>query len=153
MAQHYLRGISRPGRRGSILARGLDVQRKARKLSDSRTNALSAVQPLTGSSVAGHVLIADADEQSRERLSTELRAAGFHVSVARTGFEAIVKTTWHLPDVILLDESLTGLEATETRRLIATCPATAHIPVIRTSSREKLPRRVLRLIKGRHTDR
>ena len=39
---------------------------------------------------AGHVLVADGEATSREPLVSELRSAGFRVSIARTGFEAIV---------------------------------------------------------------
>ncbi|MBA3640049.1 MAG: hypothetical protein M3541_11720 [Acidobacteriota bacterium] len=91
---------------------------------------------------AGHVLIADPNDDSRERRQSQLRAAGFRVSLARTGFEAIVKATCHMPDWILIDASLTGLEAAETGHLITTCPVTAHIPVIQLSAGQRLPQRI-----------
>jgi DNA-binding response OmpR family regulator len=73
----------------------------------------------------------------------QLRAAGFRVSVARTGFAAIVKASCHVPDVILLDDSLRDLEATETGRLLTTCAVTAHIPVVRLLQGRRLPQRML----------
>ena len=91
---------------------------------------------------AGHVLIADPNEETRERRESQLRDAGFRVSIARTGFEAIVKACCHVPDWILIDASLTGLEAAETGRLITTCPVTAHIPVIQLSAGQRLPQRI-----------
>lgn len=91
---------------------------------------------------AGHVLIADPNEETRERRESQLRAAGFRVSLARTGFEAIVKATCHMPDWILIDASLTGLGAAETGQLITTCPVTAHIPVIQLSAGQRLPQRI-----------
>lgn len=91
---------------------------------------------------AGHVLIADGNDDTRERRQSQLREAGFRVSIARTGFEAIVKASCHVPDWILIDASLTGLEAAETGRLITTCPVTAHIPVIQLSAGQRLPQRV-----------
>jgi CheY-like chemotaxis protein len=90
----------------------------------------------------GHVLVADGNADSAERRESQLRAAGFRVSVARTGFEAIVKATCHLPDLILIDESISGIEAADTGRLITTCPATAHIPVVRLSRGRRVPTRV-----------
>ena len=89
-----------------------------------------------------HVLIADGNADSRSRRQAQMRAAGFRVSVARTGFEAIVKASWHVPDLILIDDSLQDIEAAETGRLITTCPVTAHIPVIRLSSGRRVPQRV-----------
>lgn len=80
---------------------------------------------------------------SRTERESQMRAAGFRVSVARTGFEAIVKASYHVPDLILLDDSLTDIEAAETGRLLATCPMTAHIPIVRLSRGRRVPRRLL----------
>lgn len=81
---------------------------------------------------------------SRAARETELRSAGFRVSIARTGFEAIVKASCHVPDLILLDDdSLVDIDAAETGRLIATCPVTAHIPIVRLSRGRRVPRRLL----------
>jgi CheY-like chemotaxis protein len=87
------------------------------------------------------VLIADADPASRARRSEQLRNRGFRVAVARTSFEAIVKASCQLPDLILIDSSLSDgvAEATE---LLSTCPATAHIPIVRLAAGRRLPPRV-----------
>jgi CheY-like chemotaxis protein len=92
---------------------------------------------------APHVLIADGDPTSREIREAQLRSAGFRVSVARTGFEAIVKASCHVPDAILLDESLGDLLAAETGRLLTTCPVTSHIPVVCLARGRRLPQRML----------
>jgi CheY-like chemotaxis protein len=89
------------------------------------------------------VLIADGNAVSRELREAQLRAAGVRVSVARTGFEAIVKASCQVPDVILLDDSLTDIEPAETGRLLTRCPMTAHIPVVRLVRGRRLPRRIL----------
>jgi CheY-like chemotaxis protein len=95
-----------------------------------------------------HVLIGAGDEMSLRRCETQLQTAGCRVSTARTGFEAIVKASCHMPDVILLDDSLGDIDAAATRRLIATCPVTSHIPVVRLGSRSaRLPRRVLTIVR------
>jgi CheY-like chemotaxis protein len=90
----------------------------------------------------GHVLVADGDASSRERRQTQLSAAGYRVSVARTGFEAIVKASCHVPDLILIDDSISDIEPAETGRLITTCPVTAHIPIVRVAAGKKVPPRV-----------
>lgn len=90
-----------------------------------------------------HILIADADVHSRELREAELSAAGFRVSVARTGFEAIVKASCQLPDLILLSHSLPDIDSSETGRLLATCPATSHIPIVRLLPGRQVPRRAL----------
>jgi CheY-like chemotaxis protein len=95
------------------------------------------------------VLIADGNTVSRELREAQLKAAGVRVSVARTGFEAIVKASCQVPDVILLDDSLSDIEAAETGRLLTTCPVTSHIPVLRLLHGRRLPRRILtRLCRG-----
>ena len=92
---------------------------------------------------APHVLVADGNATTRHARETQLRDAGFRVSLARTGFEAIVKASCHVPDLILLDSSLGDLEAAETTRLLGTCPVTAHIPIIQLTRGRRVPRRVL----------
>ena len=94
---------------------------------------------------APHVLVADKNPASRAAREQQLRGSGFRVSVARTGFEAIVKASCQVPDVILLDESLEGtdMEAAEVSRLLTTCPVTSHIPIVRLSRRNRVPQRLL----------
>jgi PleD family two-component response regulator len=89
------------------------------------------------------VLVADADPASRLRRSRQLQTRGFRVSLARTAFEAIVKASCHLPDFILMDESLGDDDVADTTMLLATCPATAHIPVVRLGPGRRLPMRML----------
>jgi len=88
-------------------------------------------------------LIAAANPASRVRRTRQLEDRGFRVAVARTGFEAIVKASCQMPDLIVLDESLGELEVAETARLLTICPVTAHTPVLCLRARRKVPSRVL----------
>jgi CheY-like chemotaxis protein len=93
---------------------------------------------------ARHVLIADANARTLATRVRQLLAAGLRVSTAHTSFEAIVKASYHLPDLILLDGSLQqDLDAAEAGRLLTTCPATAHIPIYQLVPGRRVPRRVL----------
>jgi CheY-like chemotaxis protein len=106
----------------------------------------SSVAPASGPrsiDTRPHVLVADANDRSRHARERQLAAAGCRVSVARTGFEAIVKATCHVPDLILLDDSLTGIDSTDTGRLLTTCPTTAHIPVVRLLPGRRVPQRAM----------
>jgi CheY-like chemotaxis protein len=118
---------------------------KAASVSESTTphRPVRAAAGLGDGPMAPHVLVADADAGSRTEREMQLRAAGVRVSVARTGFEAIVKASCQVPDLILLDDSLSDLEAVETARLLQTCPVTAHIAIIRLAHGRRVPRRVL----------
>ena len=89
------------------------------------------------------VLVADADPASRQRRTRQLEDRGFRVAVARTSFEAIVKASCHLPDLILVDASLGNAGAEYATELLSTCPATAHIPIVRLSAGRRVPTRVL----------
>ena len=90
-----------------------------------------------------HVLVADADASSRQEREQHLRAAGARVLTARTGFEAIVKASCQMPDLIVLDESLGEMEVAETARLLTICPVTAQTPVLCLRARRRVPLRVL----------
>jgi CheY-like chemotaxis protein len=87
-------------------------------------------------------LIADANPASRLRRTRQLEDRGFRVAVARTGFEAIVKASCHVPELILIDESLGAADAQETTNLLSSCPATAHIPIVRVAPGRRLPSRL-----------
>ena len=71
-------------------------------------------------------MIADGDAVSRDTREAQLKSAGLRVSVARTGFEAIVKASCQTPDVILVGEmrdletiatAITAAETAERLRL------------------------------------
>jgi CheY-like chemotaxis protein len=88
------------------------------------------------------VLVADANSESLARRTQQLEDRGFRVAVARTPFETIVKASCHLPDLILVDASLQD-GADEATDLLSTCPATAHIPIVRLRGGRRLPRRIV----------
>lgn len=97
-------------------------------------------------STAGHtpqVLVADADPDSRQAREQHLRNAGVAVLTARTGFEAIVKASCQMPDLIVLDASLGEAEVAETARMLTICPVTAQTPVLCLRSHHRVPVRVL----------
>jgi CheY-like chemotaxis protein len=113
-------------------------------MSYSATQSHAVVEgPTDGTiSATGHVLLAGGDAHSCARRQSQLSAAGFRVSIARTGFEAIVKACCHIPDLILIDNSINDIEPAETGRLITTCPVTAHIPIVRVAAGRQVPPRV-----------
>lgn len=79
------------------------------------------------------VLLVGDDDAALRLCAERLQGASLRVATARTGFEAIVKACWHLPDLIAMQD---GLEATEgvngtvAAQLIRICPITSHIPVV-----------------------
>ena len=87
------------------------------------------------------VLLVASDPHRLDACARTLQAAGIPTATARTGFEAIVKACWHLPEVIVMQERLMadeGVDGTVAAQMIRVCPATAHIPIVDAASLESL---------------
>lgn len=120
------------------------MQRLARASTSAlHTPAAVLDPPAAATAQALHVLIADANARTRAARAEQLRAAGLRVSMARTSFEAIVKATCYVPDLILLDGSLAEIDAAETGQMLTVCPVTSHIPVYRLTPGRRVPQRIL----------
>ena len=78
----------------------------------------------------GVVLIVDDAPENLAMLHTALDEAGYRVLVATDGQSALDRLTWLLPDVILLDAIMPGLDGFETCRRLKADPLFAHIPVV-----------------------
>jgi CheY-like chemotaxis protein len=100
------------------------------------------LRPEVSAMRAPHALLADAEPAAQDGRVAQLAAAGFRVSLARTGFETIVKASCQVPDLILLG-GLPDMNATETTHLLATCPVTSHIPIIQLTPGRRVPSRTL----------
>ncbi|MDR7094873.1 response regulator transcription factor [Hydrogenophaga laconesensis] len=83
--------------------------------------------PLTDALV---VLIVDDVPDNVAPLHDALDDAGYTVLVALDGESAIRRATQALPDVVLLDAVMPGLDGFEVARRLKAQPATAHIPII-----------------------
>src|SRR3954451_15169895 len=93
--------------------------KKARATAGERSDAASAE---TSSEQGGGalVLVVDDYQDAREMCCEYLTYCGFRVAEARNGQEAIEKAAQLLPDLILMDLSLPGMDGWEaTRRLKA----------------------------------
>ncbi len=76
------------------------------------------------------VLVVDDYQDGREMCVEYLSFCGFAVIEAENGVEALRKTGEALPDLVLMDLSLPGLDGWEVTRRLKADPRTAHIPVI-----------------------
>jgi CheY-like chemotaxis protein len=106
-------------------------------------DALPSLSPTAASIALPLVLLADANRASRVRRLRQLEERGFRVAAARTAFEAIVKASCQLPDLIVVAGSLGEATADETTELLSSCPATAHIPIVRVQTGCRLPAHIL----------
>jgi CheY-like chemotaxis protein/DNA-binding CsgD family transcriptional regulator len=78
----------------------------------------------------GVVLIVDDAPENLAMLHEALDAAGYRVLVATDGHIALDRIARLLPDVILLDAIMPGLDGFETCRRLKADPLSAHVPVI-----------------------
>ena len=76
------------------------------------------------------VLIVDDYEDNREMYSQYLQFAGLRVAEAANGKEALSKTTELMPDLIVMDLSLPGVDGWQATRLIKADPKTRDILVL-----------------------
>jgi CheY-like chemotaxis protein len=84
------------------------------------------------------VLIVDDDESTRDLCAEFLESEGYRSVRARDGQEALERGVACVPDVVLLDVVLPGLDGVETCRQLKADPRTRHIPVALMSARSRL---------------
>jgi two-component system phosphate regulon response regulator PhoB len=77
-----------------------------------------------------HILVVDDEEDILELVRYNLEKAGFQVSCAENGSEALRMARAELPDLILLDLMLPGLDGLEVTSLLKNDSKTRHLPVI-----------------------
>ncbi len=81
------------------------------------------------------ILVVDDEPDALEILGQRLRDAGFSTLFAGDGLRALESARGELPDLIVLDLMLPGLDGFEVCRLLRRDPVTAAIPIIFLSAR------------------
>ena len=76
------------------------------------------------------ILIVDDNPTNLEVLSASLSQAGFKIAIAIDGESALEQVSYHLPELILLDVMMPGIDGFETCRRLKENPNTYDIPVI-----------------------
>jgi CheY-like chemotaxis protein len=76
------------------------------------------------------VLIVDDFQDNREMYAEFLRFSGLRVEEATNGLEALEKAAALLPDLIVMDLSLPGIDGWEATRRLKNDATTKHIPVL-----------------------
>ena len=87
----------------------------------------------------GSVLVVDDHTDSRDMLSEFLKFAGFDVSTAATGDEAVARAQHLRPHVVFMDLSMPGLDGYEATRRIKQAPDLAGTVVFALTA-NALPR-------------
>ena len=76
------------------------------------------------------ILLVDDYQDAREMYAEYLQFSGFRVAEARDGNEAVTQALALLPDLILMDLSLPGMDGWEATKLPKSDDRTKHIPVV-----------------------
>jgi CheY-like chemotaxis protein len=76
------------------------------------------------------ILVVDDYEDAREMYAEYLRFCGFRVAEARNGNEALEQAFGLMPDLILMDLSLPGMDGWEATRRLKADERTRQIPVV-----------------------
>ncbi|MFC5302808.1 response regulator [Azospira restricta] len=79
---------------------------------------------------AKHVLVADDDPRNRKLIETLLRAEGYAVHSVDSGQDALAAVAAAVPDLILLDLMMPGMDGFEVVRRLAADAATRNIPIV-----------------------
>lgn len=80
------------------------------------------------------VLIVEDNEMNRDMLSRRLTKRGYHIILAEDGTEGLELATQKIPDIILMDLSLPGMDGYEATRRLRSHPSTREIPIIALSA-------------------
>jgi len=80
------------------------------------------------------VLIADDNALNRTLVSTYLKREGYRVSLAEDGLKAVEVALADVPDMILMDLEMPGIDGWEAARRIKADPATSAIPIVALTS-------------------
>ncbi|GJL97194.1 MAG: response regulator PleD [Hyphobacterium sp.] len=94
------------------------------------------------------ILVVDDQEANVRLLEAKLKAEYFEVVTAFSGLEAIDRAIADLPDVILLDVMMPGIDGFETCRRLKGDRRTRHIPVVIVTALDQPDDRVVGLESG-----
>jgi CheY-like chemotaxis protein len=100
--------------------------------------ALLELQPTAGPSLpkSGLVLVVDDDEIAGIQISSALEDAGYETAVARSGAEALARARQEVPDAVVLDIMMPGMDGFEVLHQLRAVPETADVPVLILTAKE-----------------
>src|SRR5690554_2199776 len=94
------------------------------------------------------VLIVDDSPTETYKLTSMLEKSGHEVLTAETGEDGIAVAKKELPDVVLMDIVMPGLNGFQATRQLTKAPETAHIPVIIVTTKDQQTDRVWGMRQG-----
>lgn len=76
------------------------------------------------------ILIVEDNEKNRKLLRDVLQFKGYRTIETEMGEDGVTLAAKHMPDLILMDYQLPGIDGIEAFRRIRNAPGTAHIPIV-----------------------
>lgn len=83
------------------------------------------------------ILIVDDSPTEQHVLKSMLTNAGHEVVAAKDGEQGVAVSKQEMPDLILMDVVMPGLNGFQATRKIMRDPATAHIPVVMVTTKDQ----------------
>src|SRR3990172_1892971 len=94
------------------------------------------------------ILVVDDEERNLRLMTAMLEPQGYDVVLARDGEEALQKARMDLPDVVLLDIMMPGLDGFEVARQLRDSQETRTVPIIMVTALNEVNDRVKALEVG-----
>lgn len=110
--------------------------------------AAPTISCLAPPQVRGYVLVVDDEEPNRTLLRDPLEARGFEVAEAENGLQALDQIARRVPDAILLDVMMPGMDGFRLCRQLKNDPRTAHVPVLMITALSERRERLLGIEAG-----
>ena len=82
-----------------------------------------------------HILVVEDEPDTAELLELQLNNAGYKVTVAEDGDQALKKIHKLMPDLVILDLMIPEVQGTEVCKFIRKDPATESLPVMMCSAK------------------
>src|SRR5258708_15383047 len=98
--------------------------------------------------MTARVLVVDDILSNVKLLEAKLSAEYFEVMTAFNGLECLSKMEENIPDIVLLDVMMPGMDGFEVCRRIKSNPRTAHVPVVMVTALDQPSDRVAGLDAG-----
>lgn len=85
-----------------------------------------------------HILVIDDDRNLRKIIQTNLELAGYTVTTAASGGEALSVLDTFQPDLVVLDVMMPMMDGYEVARRIRRHPSNAHVPIIMLTAKAEV---------------
>jgi len=85
---------------------------------------------VSGQGAGRLILIVEDNEKNLKLARDVLRFNGFRTVEATSGEDALLMAREHLPDLVLMDIALPGIDGVEAARQLRAAPETAAIPIV-----------------------